>query len=56
MAKYLTKAQVVSDFNLNYKPKINEADYEQVWELLLDSLLSDKRISDKQRKIWKFPK
>ena len=56
MAKYLTKEQVVADFNLNYKTKINETDYEQVWELLLDSLLSDKKISDKQRNIWKFPK
>lgn len=56
MAKYLTKEQVVADFKRNYMPQIDQSLYEKAWELLLDSLHKDKKISDNQRNVWKFPK
>lgn len=56
MAKYLTKAQVIADFKINYLPQIDEADRETTWGLLLKALHNDKRISDKQYVSWKYPK
>lgn len=61
MAKYLTKQQVVAQFKLNYMPELrkmglSDDKIKQAWDLYMDSLLADKKITEKQKRIWSFPK
>lgn len=52
---YLTKAQVIADFFHNYLNKIQKDDRKKAWSLMLDYMLKDKRITEKQHATWKYP-
>ena len=59
MGKYMTREQVVSDFNGNFSDLfkgLSEKDIEHFWNLNLDMLVKNKKISQKQRNIWNFNK
>ncbi len=59
MRKYMTREQVVSDFNGNFSDLfkgLSEEDIEHFWNLNLDMLVKNKKISQKQRNIWNFNK
>lgn len=59
MSKYLTREQVVADFNANFSEMFNglsDNDLEHFWNMNLDLLLENKRISQDQRKKWVFNK
>ena len=55
MAKKLTKAQVIADYVHNYLNKVGVDDRKTAWRLMLDFMLKDKRITDKQHASWLFP-
>jgi hypothetical protein len=59
MSKYLTREQVVADFNANFSEMFNglsDDDLEHFWNMNLDLLLENNRISQDQRKKWVFNK
>lgn len=59
MSKYLTREQVVADFNANFSEMFNglsDDKLEHFWNMNLDLLLENNRISQDQRKKWVFNK
>tara|TARA_B100000927_G_scaffold107064_1_gene86583 strand:+ start:4956 stop:5156 length:201 start_codon:yes stop_codon:yes gene_type:complete len=59
MKKYMTREQVVADFNYNFSDLLKNLtleDIEHFWYLNLDLLTQNKKISQKQRNIWVFNK
>lgn len=59
MGKFMTREQVVADFNINFSDLFNglsEKELEYFWNMNLDMLLKNKKISQKQRNIWTFNK
>ena len=59
MGKFMTREQVVADFNINFSDLFNglsEKELEHFWNMNLDMLLKNKKISQKQRNIWTFNK
>ena len=59
MGKFMTREQVVADFNINFSDLFNglsEKELEHFWNVNLDMLLKNKKISQKQRSIWTFNK
>lgn len=59
MTNLLTKAQVIADFKLNFLPLITDEPIEfiqDIWEKNLVELNKNKRISNKQKETWTFPK
>ena len=59
MGKFMTREQVVADFNINFSDLFNglsEKELEHFWNMNLDMLLKNKKISQKQRSIWVFNK
>jgi hypothetical protein len=59
MARYLTKEQVIASFKLDYIPHLKDTPVsvkEDAWTIMLGSLCEDKKISEKQKNTWKFPK
>lgn len=59
MAKYLTKQQVIADFNISIMPLIrgkSDDEIKEIWEMNLGILLNNKEISPNQKEKWKFNK
>ena len=59
MGKYMTREQVVADFNINFSDLFNglsEKELEHFWNMNLDMLLKNKKISQKQKNTWVFNK
>lgn len=59
MAKYMTREQVVADFNANFSDLfdgLSMEDLEHFWNINLDLLVKNKKISQKQRSVWIFNK
>jgi hypothetical protein len=59
MAKYLTREQVVADFNANFSDLfegMTDENLEKYWNMNLDMLLETRKISPNQRKTWVFNK
>lgn len=59
MAKYMTREQVVADFNANFSDLfggLSMEDLEHFWNINLDLLVKNKKITQKQRSVWIFNK
>jgi len=62
MSKYLTREQVVANFKLNVLPEIikevgnDESIIQHCWDINLETLLKNKKISDSQKNKWKLNK
>jgi|TARA_B100000497_G_C7632720_1_gene380308 hypothetical protein len=59
MVKYMTKKQVIADFNTSFSDlfhNMSEHELEHFWDMNLDLLLKNKKISKKQRSMWNFNK
>lgn len=59
MSKYLTKGQVVAEFNNDFSDLFkgqSDESLEFLWVENLELLCKNKRISDKQKNIWIFDK
>ena len=62
MSQYLTKGQVLADFKVNIYPPLKKMigdDFEQIkefWDLNLEGHLTDKNITESQRKKWRITK
>ena len=59
MGKFMTREQVVADFNINFSDLFNglsEKELEHFWNMNLDMLLKNKKISQKQKNTWVFNK
>jgi hypothetical protein len=57
MSKYLTREQVLSQFNLTLRDVLkdmSDGDIEFLWEKNLDMMAENKEISEKQRETWVF--
>lgn len=57
MSKYLTREQVLSQFNLTLRDVLkdmSDGDIEFLWKKNLDMMVENKEISEKQRETWVF--
>lgn len=60
MSKYLTREQVVANFKLNILPDVikevgrDEGIIQHCWDINLENLLANKKISESQKNKWKL--
>jgi len=59
MGKYLTREQVVADFNANFSDLftgLDDVSLKKYWDMNLDMLLTSNKISTSQKERWIFNK